>query len=77
MWILEQNSPNETLRSQPLIVSYGSDHIANMVSDDTQISEKEAEPYDRQIRLLGLDAQKRLKPSRVCVLGMSGLGCDV
>ena len=49
----------------------------NMVSDTTQISEQEAELYDRQIRLWGLDAQKRLRSARVCVLGMSGLGCEV
>jgi len=48
-----------------------------MVSDSTQISEQEAELYDRQIRLWGLDAQKRLRSARVCVLGMSGLGCEV
>ena len=59
------------------MLSYVSDHIANVVSDGTQISEQEAELYDRLIRLWGLDAQKRLSSSRVCVLGMSGLGCDV
>jgi len=47
-----------------------------MVSD-TQISEQEAELYDRQIRLWGLDAQKRLRSARVCLLGVSGLGCEV
>lgn len=48
-----------------------------MVNDATQISEQEAELYDRQIRLWGLDAQKRLRSSRVCVMGMGGLGCEV
>jgi len=43
----------------------------------TQITEDEAKLYDRQIRLWGLDAQKRLRSSRVCVLGMGGLGCEV
>jgi len=43
----------------------------------TQITEQEAELYDRQIRLWGLDAQKRLRSSRVCVVGMGGLGCEV
>jgi len=42
-----------------------------------QITEQEAELYDRQIRLWGLDAQKRLRASRVCVLGVGGLGCEV
>jgi ubiquitin-like 1-activating enzyme E1 A len=44
---------------------------------NTQITEQEAELYDRQIRLWGLDAQKRLRSSRVCVVGMGGLGCEV
>eukprot|EP00092_Neocalanus_flemingeri_P021212 GFUD01022986.1.p1 GENE.GFUD01022986.1~~GFUD01022986.1.p1 ORF type:complete len:357 (+),score=108.13 GFUD01022986.1:47-1072(+) len=48
-----------------------------MVAEVTQITEQEAELYDRQIRLWGLDAQKRLRAARVCVLGMSGLGCEV
>jgi len=48
-----------------------------MVAEVTQITEQEAELYDRQIRLWGLDAQKRLRSSRVCVLGMGGLGCEV
>jgi len=42
-----------------------------------QITEQEAELYDRQIRLWGLDAQKRLRAARVCVLGVGGLGCEV
>jgi len=41
------------------------------------ITEKEAELYDRQIRLWGLDAQKRLRASRILVIGMKGLGCEV
>jgi len=42
-----------------------------------EITEQEAELYDRQIRLWGLDAQKRLRASRVCILGVGGLGCEV
>jgi len=45
--------------------------------NNVQITEQEAELYDRQIRLWGLDAQKRLRSSRVCVIGMGGLGCEV
>ena len=45
--------------------------------DQTQITEDEAKLYDRQIRLWGLDAQKRLRASRICVIGMGGLGCEV
>jgi len=42
-----------------------------------EITEDEAALYDRQIRLWGLDAQKRLRGSRVLVVGMSGLGAEV
>jgi len=42
-----------------------------------QITEQEAELYDRQIRLWGLDAQKRLRAAKVCVIGVGGLGCEV
>ena len=41
------------------------------------ITEEEAQLYDRQIRLWGLDAQKRLRASRVLVAGIKGLGCEV
>ena len=41
------------------------------------ITEEEAKLYDRQIRLWGLDAQKRLRASRVLVAGLKGLGCEV
>jgi len=42
-----------------------------------EISEQEAQLYDRQIRLWGLDAQKRLRAARLCLIGMRGLGCEV
>ena len=41
------------------------------------ITEEEAQLYDRQIRLWGLDAQKRLRASRILVAGIKGLGCEV
>lgn len=41
------------------------------------ITEEEAQLYDRQIRLWGLDAQKRLRASRLLVAGMRGLGAEV
>jgi len=41
------------------------------------ITEAEAQLYDRQIRLWGLDAQKRLRAARVLVAGMRGLGNEV
>lgn len=45
--------------------------------EDAVISEEEAAQYDRQIRLWGLDAQKRLRGSRVLLVGMGGLGAEV
>ncbi|KAM9591651.1 SUMO-activating enzyme subunit 1-like isoform 2-T2 [Morphnus guianensis] len=41
------------------------------------ISEEEVAQYDRQIRLWGLEAQKRLRASRVLLVGMKGLGAEV
>ncbi|XP_039624193.1 SUMO-activating enzyme subunit 1 [Polypterus senegalus] len=45
--------------------------------EESVISEEEAAQYDRQIRLWGLDAQKRLRGSRVLLVGMKGLGAEV
>lgn len=41
------------------------------------LSEKEAEIYDRQIRLWGVDAQKRMRSARVLVLGLGALGAEI
>ncbi|ESO93718.1 hypothetical protein LOTGIDRAFT_182121 [Lottia gigantea] len=41
------------------------------------ITEDEAALYDRQIRLWGLDAQKRLRASKVLLIGLKGLGAEV
>jgi len=48
-----------------------------VAAEVANITEQEAELYDRQIRLWGLDAQKRLRSARVCLLGVSGLGAEV
>ncbi|KAK2913043.1 SUMO-activating enzyme subunit 1 [Channa argus] len=45
--------------------------------EDPVISEEEAAQYDRQIRLWGLDAQKRLRASRVLLVSLGGLGAEV
>lgn len=45
--------------------------------EEAMISEEEAAQYDRQIRLWGLDAQKRLRGSRVLLAGLGGLGAEV
>jgi len=41
------------------------------------LSNKEAEIYDRQIRLWGVESQQRLRSARVFVLGLSGIGAEV
>lgn len=38
---------------------------------------REAEVYDRQIRLWGLEAQKRMKDSVVLVAGINGVNAEV
>lgn len=43
----------------------------------TAITEDEAALYDRQIRLWGLDAQKRLRASRVLLVGIKGIGAEI
>lgn len=44
---------------------------------DADITEEEVEQYDRQIRVWGLDAQKRLRQTRVLVAGLGGLGAEI
>ena len=42
-----------------------------------EISKEEFAQYDRQIRLWGLDAQKRLRAAKVLVIGIGGLGSEI
>lgn len=42
-----------------------------------ELTEHEAELYDRQIRLWGLESQKRLRASRILISGMSGFGAEI
>ncbi|XP_026138096.1 SUMO-activating enzyme subunit 1 isoform X1 [Carassius auratus] len=51
--------------------------IDTIEKEENIISEEEAAQYDRQIRLWGLDAQKRLRGSRVLLVGLRGLGAEV
>ncbi|MEM0004841.1 MAG: HesA/MoeB/ThiF family protein [Desulfurococcaceae archaeon] len=39
-----------------------------------KLSEEELERYDRQIKLLGVEAQEKLKKSKVLIVGVGGLG---
>lgn len=48
-----------------------------MKTENAVITEDEAALYDRQIRLWGVDAQRRLLASRVCLVNMSGLGAEI
>ena len=41
------------------------------------ISEEEAALYDRQIRLWGVEAQKKLRGSNVLLIGLNGLGSEI
>jgi len=42
-----------------------------------ELTSKEAEVYDRQIRLWGVEGQKRLQAAHVCVIGLGALGVEV
>lgn len=42
-----------------------------------ELTEQEAELYDRQIRLWGLDSQKRLRAARILIAGLNGLGAEI
>lgn len=42
-----------------------------------ELTEQEAELYDRQIRLWGLDSQKRIRAARILISGLNGLGAEV
>ncbi|KAL8619613.1 hypothetical protein ACOMHN_019668 [Nucella lapillus] len=44
---------------------------------EENITEDEAALYDRQIRLWGLDAQRRLRAASVLLIGLRGLGAEV
>jgi len=66
------------LRNAKLCLIGPSTREKKMVEQNkVQISEQEAELYDRQIRLWGLDAQKRLRNAKLCLIGMKGLGCEI
>ena len=41
------------------------------------ITEDEAALYDRQIRLWGVEAQRRLLSSRILIINMKGLGAEI
>ena len=44
---------------------------------DSELTEKEAAIYDRQIRLWGVEAQKRMQNSRVLFCGFRATNAEV
>lgn len=48
-----------------------------MAGASNELTDREAEIYDRQIRLWGVDAQKRLRTSQILIAGLNGLGAEV
>ncbi|BES99926.1 sumo-1-activating enzyme E1a [Nesidiocoris tenuis] len=48
-----------------------------MVETSTQLTADEEKLYDRQIRLWGIESQKRLRTARLLLIGLSGLGAEV
>lgn len=48
-----------------------------METGDATFSAAEAAVYDRQMRLWGVEAQKRLQSSQVLVSGLSALGSEL
>ena len=50
---------------------------SNIDDNSVPISEDEAALYDRQIRLWGVSAQKRLRNADVLIAGINGIGSEV
>ncbi|GMT10948.1 hypothetical protein PFISCL1PPCAC_2245, partial [Pristionchus fissidentatus] len=50
-------------------------NAADTISDT--ITQNEAAVYDRQIRLWGIEAQNKLRHSRVLLVGLKGLGAEI
>ncbi|GAB0094999.1 SUMO-activating enzyme subunit 1 [Sergentomyia squamirostris] len=46
-------------------------------TNSTEFTVEEAELYDRQIRLWGLESQKRIRTSRILLCGINGLGAEI
>ncbi|XP_055917596.1 SUMO-activating enzyme subunit 1 [Eupeodes corollae] len=46
-------------------------------TNNVELTEAENELYDRQIRLWGLESQKRLRTAKVLISGLNGIGAEV
>uniref|UniRef100_A0A1B0C9L3 SUMO-activating enzyme subunit 1 n=1 Tax=Lutzomyia longipalpis TaxID=7200 RepID=A0A1B0C9L3_LUTLO len=51
--------------------------VASKNSISTELTVQEAELYDRQIRLWGLESQKRIRTARILICGINGLGAEI
>ncbi|XP_053974789.1 SUMO-activating enzyme subunit 1 isoform X2 [Hylaeus volcanicus] len=51
--------------------------MAEDKNQNIELTDHEAELYDRQIRLWGLDSQKRLRAAKVLLIGLNGFGAEV
>ncbi|XP_008555088.1 SUMO-activating enzyme subunit 1 [Microplitis demolitor] len=51
--------------------------MADNTNGTEMLTDAEAELYDRQIRLWGLESQKRLRMARVLLIGMNGFSAEV
>ncbi|KAJ3384093.1 SUMO-activating enzyme subunit 1 [Lobulomyces angularis] len=48
-----------------------------ITEDEKEITTDEAKLYDRQIRLWGMDTQKRFRNAKILIIGLSGLSTEV
>ncbi|XP_003485941.1 SUMO-activating enzyme subunit 1 [Bombus impatiens] len=46
-------------------------------SQNVELTDHEAELYDRQIRLWGLESQKRLREAKILLIGLNGYGAEI
>ncbi|XP_051171243.1 SUMO-activating enzyme subunit 1 [Leptopilina boulardi] len=47
------------------------------IPNNSELTDAEAELYDRQIRLWGLESQKRLRAAKILLIGLNGFGAEV
>ncbi|XP_065052330.1 SUMO-activating enzyme subunit 1-like isoform X1 [Rhopilema esculentum] len=53
------------------------DNVSKLGVTEQGLTEEEVAVYDRQIRLWGVESQRRLRKSRILICGLSGLGNEV
>ncbi|XGW01063.1 hypothetical protein V3C99_013764 [Haemonchus contortus] len=55
----------------------GDQSLSHAGDGEVQLSKAEAEVYDRQIRLWGLEAQQKLHAASAFICGLSGVGAEI